>query len=195
VWPSGMLACRRATLFLQHFTGQDGNPRSGGGLAPQRCRSNSACVHGGARDDRGASFLPRAALGAVGIRDHGRRRPSRRNGTLRQNGPVGVKRGQRRGSNWFPNGQRGGLANFAKFSTFQTSLGELYWGQPDEPNGRQGAEDAGQARTNRASTIHPPTDELAAIDEFRYRARMPSLAAAIRELLRRGLASAEKEPE
>ncbi len=32
-------------------------------------------------------------------------------------------------------------------------------------------------------------DELKALDDFRYRDRMPSRAAAIRELLRRGLAS------
>jgi metal-responsive CopG/Arc/MetJ family transcriptional regulator len=38
-----------------------------------------------------------------------------------------------------------------------------------------------------------PADELAAIDEFRDRARMPSRSAAVRELLRRGLASVEKE--
>jgi hypothetical protein len=38
-----------------------------------------------------------------------------------------------------------------------------------------------------------PSDELAAIDEFRFRLRMPSLAAAVRELLRRGLASADKD--
>jgi metal-responsive CopG/Arc/MetJ family transcriptional regulator len=37
------------------------------------------------------------------------------------------------------------------------------------------------------------SDLLAAIDEFRYRARMPTLSAAVRELLRRGLASTEKE--
>jgi metal-responsive CopG/Arc/MetJ family transcriptional regulator len=36
-------------------------------------------------------------------------------------------------------------------------------------------------------------DELAAIDEFRFRARMPNRAAAVRELLRRGIASAKKE--
>ena len=39
-----------------------------------------------------------------------------------------------------------------------------------------------------------PPDENAAIDDFRYRTRMPSKAAAIRELLRRGLGSAKKEP-
>jgi hypothetical protein len=31
------------------------------------------------------------------------------------------------------------------------------------------------------------TDELAALDNFRFEKRMPSLAAAIREILRRGL--------
>lgn len=31
-------------------------------------------------------------------------------------------------------------------------------------------------------------DELAAVDDFRFSARMPSRAAAVRELLRRGLA-------
>jgi metal-responsive CopG/Arc/MetJ family transcriptional regulator len=34
--------------------------------------------------------------------------------------------------------------------------------------------------------------ELAAIDEFRYENRMPNRAAAVRELLRRGLAAAKK---
>jgi hypothetical protein len=40
-----------------------------------------------------------------------------------------------------------------------------------------------------------PTDKVAAIDQFRFQARMPSRAAAVRELLRRGLASAQKEQE
>ena len=39
------------------------------------------------------------------------------------------------------------------------------------------------------------SDERAAIDEFRYRARMPSLAAGVRELLRRGLASLKTFPK
>jgi hypothetical protein len=39
-----------------------------------------------------------------------------------------------------------------------------------------------------------PADEIEAIEDFRYKARMPSLAAAVRELLRRGLAS-DKEDE
>jgi hypothetical protein len=32
-------------------------------------------------------------------------------------------------------------------------------------------------------------DELSALDDFRFKARMPSRAAAVRELLKRGLAS------
>lgn len=32
-------------------------------------------------------------------------------------------------------------------------------------------------------------DELAALDDFRFRERMPSRAAAVRELLKRGLAA------
>jgi hypothetical protein len=32
-------------------------------------------------------------------------------------------------------------------------------------------------------------EELAALDDFRFRSRMPSRAAAVRELLRRGLAA------
>jgi metal-responsive CopG/Arc/MetJ family transcriptional regulator len=51
---------------------------------------------------------------------------------------------------------------------------------------------AKRERTERLQVILP-TDELAAIDEFRFQARMPSRAAAVRELLRRGLASAEKD--
>jgi metal-responsive CopG/Arc/MetJ family transcriptional regulator len=36
------------------------------------------------------------------------------------------------------------------------------------------------------------TDELAAVDEFRFENRMPSRSAAVRELLRRGLAADKK---
>ena len=36
-------------------------------------------------------------------------------------------------------------------------------------------------------------DEKAAIEEFRYQVRMPSREAAVRELLRRGLASTREE--
>jgi hypothetical protein len=43
------------------------------------------------------------------------------------------------------------------------------------------------ARTERLQVILS-ADEIAAIDEFRFRARMPSRAAAVRELLRLGLA-------
>jgi hypothetical protein len=35
-------------------------------------------------------------------------------------------------------------------------------------------------------------DELAAIEEFQFRNRIPNRAEAVRELMRRGLASAEK---
>jgi hypothetical protein len=35
-------------------------------------------------------------------------------------------------------------------------------------------------------------DELAAVEEFRYQARIPSRSAAVRELLRRGLARASR---
>jgi metal-responsive CopG/Arc/MetJ family transcriptional regulator len=35
--------------------------------------------------------------------------------------------------------------------------------------------------------------ELAAIDEFRFENRMPNRAAAVRELLRHGLAAAQKD--
>jgi metal-responsive CopG/Arc/MetJ family transcriptional regulator len=45
-------------------------------------------------------------------------------------------------------------------------------------------------RTERLQIKLPP-DELAAIDAFRYETRMPSRAAAVRELLRRGLALPE----
>jgi hypothetical protein len=43
-------------------------------------------------------------------------------------------------------------------------------------------------RTERVQVIIP-LDEMVAIDEFRFRHRMPSRAAAVRELLKRGLAS------
>ena len=36
-------------------------------------------------------------------------------------------------------------------------------------------------------------DEMAAIEDFQYRTRMPSEAAAVRELLRRALAAITKE--
>ena len=36
-------------------------------------------------------------------------------------------------------------------------------------------------------------DELSAIEDFQFHARMPSLAAAVRELIRRGMASAKKD--
>jgi hypothetical protein len=39
------------------------------------------------------------------------------------------------------------------------------------------------------------TDEIAAIDEFRFQTRMPNRATAIRELLRRGLGFHPRQPE
>jgi hypothetical protein len=46
-------------------------------------------------------------------------------------------------------------------------------------------------RTERL-TIILQVDEVAEIDDFRFKARMPSRAAAVRELLRRGLVSAAR---
>ena len=37
-------------------------------------------------------------------------------------------------------------------------------------------------------TVFLPAEELAAVKEFQYEARMPNFAAAVRELFRRGLA-------
>lgn len=45
-----------------------------------------------------------------------------------------------------------------------------------------------QMRPERLQIMLDPA-ELAAIDDFRFRRRMPSRAAAVRELLRRGLAA------
>src|SRR5262249_16069914 len=45
---------------------------------------------------------------------------------------------------------------------------------------------AGQRRTERMQ-IYLRADDLPMVDEFRYMARMPSWATAVRELLRRGL--------
>jgi len=39
-----------------------------------------------------------------------------------------------------------------------------------------------------------PLDELKAIEDFRFRHRMPNRTAAVRELIRRGLAASEKKP-
>jgi hypothetical protein len=48
---------------------------------------------------------------------------------------------------------------------------------------------AKRERTERLQ-IMVDADELVMIDDFRFKSRMPSRAAAVRELLRRGLASA-----
>lgn len=54
-------------------------------------------------------------------------------------------------------------------------------------NGERPKTSANRERTQRVQ-VFLPAGELAAIEEFRFRARMPSRAAAVRELLRRGLA-------
>jgi hypothetical protein len=46
----------------------------------------------------------------------------------------------------------------------------------------------GSSRAERLQLMLSP-DELVLIDDFRFRARMPSRAAAVRELLKRGLAA------
>jgi hypothetical protein len=51
---------------------------------------------------------------------------------------------------------------------------------------------AKRGRTERLQII-VNTDELAVIDDFRFKSRMPSRAAAVRELLRRGLASGPRK--
>jgi hypothetical protein len=45
-----------------------------------------------------------------------------------------------------------------------------------------------QARAERLQLMLTP-DELSALDDFRFKHRMPSRASAVRELLKRGLAS------
>lgn len=56
-------------------------------------------------------------------------------------------------------------------------------------NGTNG-NDTGDSRTRgeRLQIMLTP-DELAAVDDFRFKQRMPSRAAAVRELFRRGLAA------
>jgi hypothetical protein len=49
-------------------------------------------------------------------------------------------------------------------------------------------------RTERVQ-IYLESGELASLDDFRFKTRMPSRAAAARELLRRGLAAVKKEDE
>jgi hypothetical protein len=46
----------------------------------------------------------------------------------------------------------------------------------------------GNGRGERLQIMLTP-DELSALDDFRFKARMPSRAAAVRELLKRGLAA------
>ena len=63
---------------------------------------------------------------------------------------------------------------------------------PERPTGgsahrRPRLKPAKRFRTERL-TVYLPGEEYAALKEFTYQARMPSFAAAVRELLRRGLA-------
>jgi len=51
-------------------------------------------------------------------------------------------------------------------------------------------DDIGQGGRTERLQITVDADELAVIDDFRFKSRMPSRAAAVRELLRRGLVSA-----
>jgi hypothetical protein len=49
-----------------------------------------------------------------------------------------------------------------------------------------------EERTKRLQ-LQLPRNELVAIEEFRFRARMPSRAAAVRELIRRGLGAVRRQ--
>jgi metal-responsive CopG/Arc/MetJ family transcriptional regulator len=64
-------------------------------------------------------------------------------------------------------------------------------GQNRRTQDRERAARAVVRRTERVQVILP-ADELAAIEDFRFQARMPSRSAAIRELLRRGMARASR---
>jgi hypothetical protein len=71
------------------------------------------------------------------------------------------------------------------------AAGGFLGSQPDVPQKRGKAQiSAKPERTERLQVILA-IDELVAIDGLRFQARMPNRAAAIRELLRRGLASAK----
>jgi hypothetical protein len=50
---------------------------------------------------------------------------------------------------------------------------------------------ADKERTKRLQ-VHMDAEELAAVEDFRFRERMPTLAAAVRELLRRGLQAGDR---
>ena len=80
----------------------------------------------------------------------------------------------------------GSLASWQNFLLFQAIarralLGANPMSRADEPE-----------RTERLR-IFVSTEELAGIDEFRFENRMATKAAAVRELLRRGLAAVKKE--
>jgi hypothetical protein len=56
---------------------------------------------------------------------------------------------------------------------------------------RRLTDDVGRPRTNPASPVMLTTDELKAVDEFRFEHLLPSRAVAVRELMRRGLLPAK----
>jgi hypothetical protein len=78
------------------------------------------------------------------------------------------------------------------FYLFRQFFGELYLecNPMSRKDRKRPTKAAKRQRTERLQVILP-ADEITAIDEFRFQARMPSRSAAVRELLRRGLAAAE----
>jgi hypothetical protein len=62
--------------------------------------------------------------------------------------------------------------------------------QQDHRDGKGDAETRPPKRTEKLQLMLGP-DELKAIDDWRFENRLPSRAAAIRELIRRGLQSAD----
>jgi hypothetical protein len=59
--------------------------------------------------------------------------------------------------------------------------------------GKTRASDASTPERTERIQFKVSTDEIAAIDEFRFQTRMPNRATAIRELLRRGLGAPKTE--
>jgi hypothetical protein len=88
----------------------------------------------------------------------------------------------------------GSLADLARFSTFSDKPRRALLGpNPMSHKDRKRPKRSGTRERTERLQVMLPTDELATIDEFRFQARMPSRSAAVRELLRRGLASAEED--
>ena len=59
--------------------------------------------------------------------------------------------------------------------------------------GKTRASDAESRERTERIQFKVSTDEIAAIDEFRFQTRMPNRATAIRELVRRGLGAPKTE--